>query len=197
MQWRLKMLDTKTDLNTSIEQLPADLRTLAEVELSNARRRLEQRGRLTPSIVMRAPDGEMLPYRMSDREADILFGNSENKKEYAAILREVIERGGITAVAMVNDIWGGRPTEKLLKLPAEEINQIIRTIRTVEDGVKNGYFTRTEAVLVSIQTAEYVAMVQQEYLRDNAARQIIWLDRSAGLYPQNTFTGTMKMYGKK
>jgi hypothetical protein len=183
--------------NTSFEQLPEELRTLAELGLSNARRELEQTGKLNPEYWLRQPDGGIEWVQLTDDMAELFFGTGPRRNVFFDVLRAEVETAGITAVILVSDMFMGKTTEKFLALPPEEIRAIIDAGHNMETMEKRGWVTKQEAILVSVQTPEKAAMVTQEYERDRLARRIVWGRRTARCGSPDSLDDRIRMFGKQ
>lgn len=179
----------------SFEQLPGELRTLSERELSNARRELELTGKLNPAVILCRGE-ESDPLRLDDDLAEAFFGSGPRRSVFFRLVRQMVKDAAATAVVLVSDMFMGKPTEKMLALPDDEVKRILAANPEIAVLEKQGLVTRGEAILVTAQTAEKAAMVTQYYERDRPLRRITWGTRAAQCFPQEALQGRMKMYGK-
>src|SRR5579862_8147894 len=101
------MARVATDI--SFEQVPEELRTLAERGLSNARRELELTGKLNPGVFLRNPDGNIETIQLNNQMSRLFFGNGASRGAFFKALRATVEIGRVTAVVMVTDMYTAKP----------------------------------------------------------------------------------------
>jgi|AmaraimetP72IA01_FD_contig_41_6676878_length_2635_multi_13_in_0_out_0_3 hypothetical protein len=178
------------------QKLSDDIKTLAEMALSNARRQLEATGTLDVRVAVQYPGGRLawlpIPAHLKN-----IMNDGDQKALFFGIIREFAERTQATAVVFVTDAWFGEPTEKQLQMGRENREELKRLGESLsfDEFVEQGLATRRSAVLVSVQTAECAHLVSQFYDRIDNQRRIIWGQRQERVIAQADFMGRQKMFG--
>jgi hypothetical protein len=169
----------------------AGLRDLAVHALLIGKRDLVETRRVSPFFVFRSAEGPPMrfdipnPQIMNDgRAKDVLFG----------AIREVVQEQNIQAVVFVTDGWFGKSTEKALSIPREEFEAATRH-RGFQPAVDQGLVTRSEALIVTVQTPLRTMMLNQLYERDEHAGTITFREVTVMETGVDDFTGRQKMYG--
>lgn len=184
----------------------ANLKKLAEMALSKARRELEAAGTLDFKIALRYPDGR-IEWQELPPELRPIMDDADLKSYYFSGIRALVEQEHAAAVIMVSCAWLGELTEKHDQLAREnpdELKRLLSEFRSLADFEAAGLATRAEAIAVTAQTPDEALMVTQIYDRvtpDRVVRdvtgRILWGKRTDTVLPQSEFYGMQKMYYAK
>jgi hypothetical protein len=169
-----------------------NLKTLAEMALSNARRQLEATRRLNPKVAFEV-NGRVK--WMPDFPGEIL-DDGPMKELFFGGLRQVAQQLRATAVILVTDAWSGAPTEKRERLERdnpEELQRLASELHSLSDWEAAGLARRVEAISVLVQTADEIHLLEQQYER--VGDRIVWNDRRTMTGKQSDYQGRTKMYG--
>src|SRR5215831_15177450 len=119
------------------------LLVLTEQALAEARRELEQTGRVTPRFIVRLRNGKIQSAAFDDELGECL-NDGHTKDQLFAGIRRIIRLLEVEAISFVTDTWMGRATIKGLTLherdPAEFAWQTQQ--HGFEEAVKNGLVER-------------------------------------------------------
>jgi hypothetical protein len=170
-----------------------DLKVLAEAALKVARDDLTGKGAVTPMFMVRTPEGTLEIMRFDGKSGN-LFNSGAAKDLLFDAMRQIVAEKGITAVVFATEAWIGKATEKGLALGEKEFHRKTRE-RAFETAVSEGLVERREAIVVNVQTAEGVLMVQQFFVRDYTTESITYAERLDAEVGANDFFGRQKMYG--
>src|SRR5262245_23704857 len=132
-----------------------DLRQAVDLALKMARKDLEGPAKsVTPIFLLRDREGHIaqLPF---PAEAARLMNYGEAKNAIFGYVREMIQSQGYTATVFATEAWYGKATEKGLKLDPKVLAEKCRE-PGFETAIREGLMERSEAVLVSVQTADRV-----------------------------------------
>jgi hypothetical protein len=149
-------------------------------------------GGAVPVIVLREADGKMtqLPF---PKELAPLMNSGAAKDLIFGAVRKVVGRNGVTAVLFATDGWLGIATEAGLALPPEELLRLGRESK-FETAVELGFVKRVEAIMITIQTAEWVRHLRQIYEREGELIRYVGEPECFDV-PQENFAGRQKMFG--
>jgi hypothetical protein len=171
-----------------------NLKTLAEMALSNARRQLEATGRLDVKIGLQHPDGRVRWLNLPE-ELDPIMNDPHLKGYFFGGVRAIVNQLHPTAVIMATDAWTGVPTEKqkqMLRDKPDELKRLSAGFECLADWEAAGLSRRVEAIAVTVQTPDEVLLLQQRYERADGT--ILWGARSSEEFLQSAYGGRTKMY---
>jgi hypothetical protein len=145
------------------------LETLAEQALAEARRELEQTGRITPTFVARFADGSVQKAAMPPEAAEGMNSGAYKTQLFEGI-RSIIQKTGIVALAFVVDMWMSRTTEKGVELMNRDPDEFERLTQRhkCEEAVEQGLMVHSEVISVTTQDAKGVTSITQPYTRNDS-----------------------------
>lgn len=171
-----------------------NIRTLAEMALSNARRQLEATHEVKVLVAVEHADGQVkwLPLPSG---IERIMNNGNLKAHFFSAVRAAAAELHATAVILVTDTWLGMPTEKQKELAKRDPAQLKKvTLETTFDEMEAlGLVRRTAAIVVSVQTADDAHYLQQAYER--VGGRIVWGERQEQAFAQSDVHGRAKMFG--
>jgi hypothetical protein len=167
-----------------------DLITLAELALAEMRRRLVNDESL-PLFMAREPDGQILTIR-TPPDCGKLMNDGQAKDAIFGWFRACVKRNGWTAFIFASEAWYSESTPEGIALGEQQLCDLIHDTG-MEAVVKAGLMTRSEVVMVSVQTKTRVLMVRQTFTRER--RRVIFGERDSYETGIDEFVGRQKMYG--
>lgn len=183
--------------NATMDAVPSELRQMVEQALAEGRRQLSNRGNIDAVFLVRMPDGAVeravIPGPLNE-----LLNSGDAKRRLFAGIRAWVKVQGVTAVAFSADTWVGLPTEKQKRMAKEDpeaLRRLFESVRSLDDAIEQGLSERAEALIITVQTASDVVIVNQSYTRYSQAHRIDFGERSIMHIPQSQFRGRQKMYG--
>lgn len=170
-----------------------ELRSLAALALRIVKADIERDGGGTPVFVVRDAHGKIEQLAFP-KELAGLMNSGPAKDLIFDTIRKTVRQRGHTAVVIATECWTGKQTEAGKALPTEEFLKYARESGFVT-AVEKGYIERSEAITVSVQTAETVLIVTQFFERDQPHRRIVFGEQSEMEFPITEFCGRQKMFG--
>lgn len=167
-----------------------ELRTLAELAMSEARRRLAQ-GEFRPYFEIRLPDGE---HHKIDQWPAHFLDDRHLKHALFRTLRAMAVTLKLTGVLFVSDLWLAKLTVKGMAMNLREIERLGAAHDRFQRLVDRGLAERTEALQVVAQTPTAVLWIMQPYLRGPDG-EITYGTRDESEGDWSTFAGDVRIFG--
>lgn len=173
------------------EAARTELKRLAEIALDMCKADMQEALSPRPLAVVKRQDGSVLQLPVPP---NLDMNDGKMKELYFSLIRVMTDRAAYSAVLTASEGWTGKPTQKLHDLPEAEARAALanKNIYALEEA---GLCTKHECVVVLVQTAEDVLLIQAEFIRDADGKVVLWTDRDEKEFPQEGFHGRQKMYG--
>lgn len=173
-------------------QIDPELVEIAERVLAEARRELENTGRVDPSFWFQLPDGRLALAQLSGDDAEIM-NSGDAKNALFAFLRWLVEQRKATATVFLTDSWYSKSTAAGAALGAKRLEEFYEK-HGREETARRGYIKLSEALVIVVQTPEKVLTLTQTYERASKNR-IEFVNRDVMQSAQSEFSGRQKMFG--
>jgi hypothetical protein len=175
-----------------MKDIGKDLRDLAATIQQMAGEALEQDQQLIPIFMLRDNSGRIfrLPF---PKEAGPLMNIPEAKDMLFEYIRMMVKRDGLTAVVFATEAWIWKITTKG-DLSEAEVHKLVRE-KGYQKLLEEGLAERSEAILITVQTAEAALIRQWEFFTNEDRTKITFGECGDKEIPQKNFVGRQKMFG--